>query len=311
MSNCYLFCSFFLDSQLRTWLGEPGTKGLERIKEEDSTTTLQFSNDSSLAQEPSMESLKSLSKTTKITMNDQPRLETVASTTDASLTDFCSGDLEPTATQQTSADETSLNMNIPSRGVLTDGQIVEKADKLVERIVVQHDLKHETGAFNSEFDSNMKIDSIEQVSGKLRDELSKHSSFDAEISNIETFEMRAQQPNPENCGSETETLRNDDAILSSSEDRGVTNGRLGLNEACEQLPNEQPLQMFSTPKSKPYQDVIGDEHAIDTDVSEGYREGISRDSGIHESKEDVDGDGDDQRWVEIEQNDVGEFCDLS
>ena len=102
---------------------------------------------------------------------------------------------------------------------------------------------------------------------------------------------------------EMNSICNDDMILSSSENPGLPDDHLA--SPVEQLTNTQSsVQMNSTPKLAPYQDV-GGENVIELD-KEGYREGTSRDSGIHESKEDVeDEDSEEHRWTH--EQDSGEL----
>jgi hypothetical protein len=112
--------------------------------------------------------------------------------------------------------------------------------------------------------------------------------------------------NFEEHGNSTEmnsSICNDDMILSSSENPGLPDDHLA--SPVEQLTNTQSsVQMNSTPKLAPYQDV-GGENVIELD-KEGYREGISRDSGIHESKEDVeDEDTEEHQWTH--EQDSGEL----
>ena len=288
-------------------LGDPSTKPLEEIKEEDSSSTLHPSTDPSISQEQSMESL---SETTESLQERAPEctLDTVAM-------DIPSGSLKETDTLQTSAEGSSLAMDT-TNGVLKDiaqagEQDVENKDKLessVEEINAEHDLQDKSVASSKEIDLSLTTDSLEQDLKNSEDKSLNEMSIEPESATENSVEMSSEQAEENSVETSndpisSEAICNDDVILSSSQYPCLTDN-VAIPDENEQFTNTEPsLQMYSTPKLAPYQDV-GGEHVIEMD-KEDYREGISRDSGIHESEDDVHEDTDDQSWMD--RHDCGEF----
>jgi hypothetical protein len=288
-------------------LGDPSTKPLEEIKEEDSSSTLHPSTDSSISQEQSMESL---SETSESLQERAPEctLDTVAM-------DIPSGSLKETDTLQTSAEGSSLAMDT-TNGILKDisqagEQDVENKDKLessVEEINAEHDLQDKSVASSKEIDLSLTTDSLEQDLKNSEDKSLNEMFIEPESATGNSVEMCSEQAEKNSVETSndpisSEAICNDDVILSSSQYPCLTDN-VAIPDENEQFTNTEPsLQMYSTPKLAPYQDV-GGEHVIEMD-KEDYREGISRDSGIHESEDDVHEDTDDQSWMD--RLDGGEF----
>ena len=280
------------------WLSEPLAKPLEKIKEEDNSTTLDRSTDPSVSQEQSMESL---SETTESTQDVAP-VEMPACTLDTAAMDITSGGLRESDALQTSAERVSLEMDTTSGGLnhkSQEGEIdLEDKDELqsaAEEINLQHNIQDKSVASGNEIDSSMKTGSLEHLEDR---------NLNEQVADSCSTEMSSEQTKESSVETSNDSICHDDVILSSSQNPGLSNDDLALPGESEQFTSTEPsMQMYSTPKLRPYQDVEG-EHVIEMD-KEGYREGISRDSGIHESKEDVDEDTGDHRWVD--QHDAGEF----
>ena len=261
------------------WLGDPHLKPLENIIEEDSSTTLHASTDPSISPEQSMESF--------------------CDTTES---------IQERGTAETSA--TMLDTSVGNRNI----ERVEEENPL-QNFVEGENLKNEnsenvlkneseTGYINLQERAD-ETSSLEQdiglIGNRTSDEITK-KSYEPETEM--SFEINTGQDVANSVASNElqlscDNICNDDVILSSSQNPGLPNMNKSFGitgESGQVTNNERPLEMSSTPKLPPYRDVEG-EQEIEMD-KEGYREGISKDSGIHESKEDVlEGDSGDHGWI--------------
>ena len=241
------------------WLGDSNVKSLNKIKEEDSTTTLRPSNESSPSQEQSMESLSGTMDNTREGEISECVLDTVAMNV--------AGGLKETDVLQTKGSLDTTN----------------------------DALKNKSPQENLKYKSDLG-DSTKEMEASLEDKC---------VTSRNDLNCEKSMNNSVNTSNDPlSSICNDDIILSSSKNPGLASDHLVLSGEIEQLSNTEPsLQMNSTPKLGPYQDV-GGEQEIEMD-KEGYREGISRDSGIHESKEDVEEVNGDHRWAD--HHDTGEY----
>ena len=261
------------------WLGDPHLKPLENIIEEDSSTTLHASTDPSISPEQSMESF--------------------CDTTES---------IQERRTAETSA--TMLDTSVVNRNI----ERVEEENPL-QNFVEGENLKNEnsenvlkneseTGYINLQERAD-ETSSLEQdiglIGNRTSDEITKKSyEPETEMSfEINTGQDVANSVASNELQSSCDNICNDDVILSSSQNPGLPNMNKSFGitgESGQVTNNERSLEMSSTPKLAPYRDVEGKQE-IEMD-KEGYREGISKDSGIHESKEDVlEGDSGDHGWI--------------
>lgn len=247
------------------WLGDKDTNHLEKIKEEDTSSTLNPS--------------------------------TSQSDTSMSLTEQTEESLGETTGSISTADGTQG----PADAGVSDssGDVVKETERLKtspEEMNLENDLQDNTVTSSDDVISS-KIETVED-NNRASDEITTSScSKSSEHVTVEAI-------------SSDNTICSDDVILSSSSSPGLPNveNNLGSPGESEQLPHvtstEPALQMYSTPKLEPYKEIVGDRGSEESD-KDGYREGISRDSGIHESKEDFQEDTEDHRW--IDQHHSGEF----
>lgn len=270
------------------WLGDSNLKPLQNIKEEDSSTTLHASTDPSISPEQSMESFCDTTESTE----ERGTAETSVTMLDTSGVDRNIERVKEENPLQTSAEEEKLE-NANSENVLKDDS--EKGCM---------NLQEQASTSCNEIDDACSLEKdIGPTENRTSNEIAKKS---CEAATEMSLEMNSEQDvassgNVSNeLVSSCDTICNDDVILSSSQNPGLPNMdiSLGVTGDSGQVTNDAPsLEMSSTPKLAPYRNVEG-EQEIEMD-KEGYREGISKDSGIHESKEDVrEGDSGDPRWID-------------
>ena len=262
------------------WLGDTNLKPLEKIKEEDSSTTLHASTDPSISPEQSMESFCDTAESNR----ERGSADTSVEMPNASGVDRNIERLKEDNPTQTTVEEAGLENEYSD--VLNSE---EGCMDLQEQSAV---LCSETGEANS----------LKQNRGQTEDRTSNEfAEKSCDQATEIALEMNSEQAVASSVNalhelaSPSDTVCTDDVILSSSQNPGLPNMNKtpDITDESGQVTNNEPsLEMSSTPKPAPYRDVEG-EQDIEMD-KEGYREGISKDSGIHESKEDVlEGDSND------------------
>ena len=281
------------------WLAKSDTKVLEKIKEEDSSSTLLPSNDSSLCQEQSMESL---SETAEGGIQKQLSVEISSSVAQVDKTNDGlreTNELQAAAAKVEMDTESSIVKNDSEREE-TNGQ----SKNLFEGMRIEKKSQRKSITSSCESDSSVKNTSLEKDINVSQDRTSHEQS--TQSMNSEERENNIAETSCEVSLGEkvcSDTDNNGDIILSSSQNPGLPKADALIEgvtgESEDVMSTESSLPLYSTPKLPSYRDVMG-EQGIEVDKEE-YTEGISRDSGIHESKEDVhEGDSDDHRWIDQE-----------
>ena len=260
------------------WLGDTNLKPLEKIKEEDSSTTLHASTDPSVSPEQSMESFCDTAE---------------------SIREMGSADTSVEMANTSGVDrniETLKEYN-PPQTTVKEARLENKHSDVLNSKKGCMNLLEQPGASCSEIG---ETNSLEQNTGQTEDRTSNEfAEKSCDQATEIALEMNSEKEMASSVNalhelvSSSNTVGHDDVILSSSQNPGLPNMNKTpdiTHESGQVTNNEPSLKMSSTPKPAPYRDVEG-EQDIEMD-KEGYREGISKDSGIHESKEDVlEGDG--------------------
>ena len=259
------------------WLGDPHLKPLENIIEEDSSTTLHASTDPSISPEQSMESFCDTTES----IQERRTAETSATMLDTSVGNRNIERVEEENPPHFVEGENLKNEN--SENVLKNESETGYIS-LQERADETSSLEQGIGLIG-----NRTSDEITKKSYEPETEMSFEINTGQDVANSVSNELQSSCDN----------ICNDDVILSSSQNPGLPNMNKSFGitgESGQVTNNERSLEMSSTPKLAPYRDVEGKQE-IEMD-KEGYREGISKDSGIHESKEDVlEGNSGDHGWI--------------
>ncbi|XP_028416586.1 uncharacterized protein LOC114540663, partial [Dendronephthya gigantea] len=257
---------------------------LEDIKEEDSCSTLHPSTsphqsitptDPSTSQEQSMESLSETTESVLLTE------ETHGGTTD-----------ETCPVKETLQEEDNLVMESNNDSSENEGKTEDidlgNEDRLRRLEEGENCLKN----VSSKHEKDLEILEDRTSNEMTAKSCSKIGYERATLSSVEMSSQQTTDNSVETDVTSSDAICSDDVILSSSQSPGLAKEDLDFKSETDPA-----LQMYSTPKLRPYKDAEV-EQGLETD-KEGYGEGISRDSGIHESKDDVDEvDSDGHKWID-------------
>ena len=325
--------SFFLDKPLMESLGDPNMRHLEKIKEEDSCGTLHPStspSDPSMSQEQCVESPSETTETadgvpvsSSLSSSEElehgsnvldemkgenltERMDSLQDNTVMSSEEIVSSKMVEQDVNKTSSSSGLVSPDQTSEDVISADQTSEdviSADQTSEDVISADQTSEDviSGDQTSEdvISADQMSEDVISADQTSEDVISADQTSEDVTSGDQTSEdVISGEESSENARF-TDQICPDDVISSSSNSGVNVEDSPDLHHKSEQLPHvtstEPALQMYSTPKLPAYRDV-DDEGGIEID--KGYSEEISRDSGIHESREDVDEVTDEHRWID-------------